>query len=339
MELIKFDRSPYLEEGKKAYGERAVMEQWAKKLACRNYDNVYLLGIGGTEFDFQPFAWFADRKSASDFYQINATSLKAEWPKHMTEKSLVITSSISGTTKETVESTRMLVDRGIDVLAFAPPQTALAEAASEYIPLNLGQNGGMEHVLLLITFLVYGYLHERGEFPDYPEYADQLSHLFEDLADVREQFDQTADEIASKEHRTPYTIITGSGSVLGEMMMFSMCFLEEMQWVRTRPCPADQFFHGCLELIQDDVTVFIFKTEDNTRFEADRVESFCRQIGCRHYVFDARDYEMPGFDEKFRELLSHWIICTLMDDRMSAHYEKYTGHNMNIRRYYRKFEY
>ncbi len=41
-----------------------------------------------------------------------------------------------------------------------------------------------------------------------------------------------------------------------------MCILEEMQWIRTRPVHASDFFHGTLELVEKGVSVILFKGED-----------------------------------------------------------------------------
>lgn len=339
VELIKFNEEAYISEGEKAYAQRSGIEKLAEGLAKKDYKNVYLLGIGGTEFSFEPFAYLANKKSKIDFIQLNAGTLTVAWPKHLDEKSLVITSSISGTTLEAVEATKILVEKNIDVVAFAPKDTALAETASKVIELDLGENGGIEHVTMLITFLIYGFLYFRGEFAEYPRYADQIKNIFKELVDIRKAFETRADAIAQKTYNAPYTIFTGSGSLWGETMMFSMCFLEEMQWVRTRPCRADQFFHGTLELVEKGVPVFIIKSEDEYRSIDTRVENFCKKIQAEYYVIDPAEFSISGLDEQFRELVSHWIVCAMLADRLSAYYERYTKHNMNYRRYYRQFDY
>ena len=53
-----------------------------------------------------------------------------------------------------------------------------------------------------------------------------------------------------------------------------MCILEEMQWIRTRPVHASDFFHGTLELVEKGVSVLLLKGEDAYRPLAERVERF-----------------------------------------------------------------
>lgn len=339
VELIKFNEEAYVREGEKAYSRREEIEELAKEMAKKEYKNVYLLGVGGTEFSFEPFAYLANKKSKLDFIQLNAATMTVLWPKHLDEKSLVITCSISGTTMETVKATEMLVKKNIDVVAFAPKDTPLAQLSSKVIELDLGEGAGIEQVTMLETFLIYGFLNFRGEFDEYPKYADQIKNIFNDLVEIRKAYEFRADEIAQKTYNAPYTIFTGSGSLWGETMMFSMCFLEEMQWVRTRPCRANQFFHGTMELVEKGVPVFIIKSEDEYRPIDTRVENFCKKINAEYYVIDPAEFSIYGLEEQFRELVSHWIVCAMLSDRLSAYYEKYTKHNMNYRRYYRQFEY
>ncbi|MFM2487767.1 hypothetical protein ABW365_04865 [Enterococcus avium] len=44
-------------------------------------------------------------------------------------------------------------------------------------------------------------------------------------------------------------------------------------------------------------------------------------------------------DAEFRELIVPWIVTSLLTERLAAHYEVYTKHNLEYRRYYRQFDY
>jgi fructoselysine-6-phosphate deglycase len=73
-----------------------------------------------------------------------------------------------------------------------------------------------------------------------------------------------------------------------------MCILEEMQWIRTRPVHAADFFHGTLELVEKGVSVIILKGEDAYRPLTDRVEAFARQYTDKVTVLDAASFDLPG---------------------------------------------
>jgi len=131
----------------------------------------------------------------------------------------------------------------------------------------------------------------------------------------------------------------GGAEMWGEVYLFSMCILEEMQWKRTKSVSSAEFFHGTLELLEKEVPLFLVKGEGKCRALDDRVERFAAKITDNLVVFDPRDYTLAGIDDAFRWLLAPCVISTLLVDRLAAHFEHYTGHSLDIRRYYRQFEY
>ena len=72
----------------------------------------------------------------------------------------------------------------------------------------------------------------------------QTKNLFQDLVDIRIKFEPKAEQIAKQFAEEPYTIFIASGALWGENVLFSMCVLEEMQWIRTRAVTSAEFFHG-----------------------------------------------------------------------------------------------
>lgn len=108
---------------------------------------------------------------------------------------------------------------------------------------------------------------------------------------------------------------------------------------RKAPRKKAEFFHGPLELLEKDVPLFLVKGEGKCRALDDRVEHFAAKITDNLVVFDPREYALAGIDDAFRWLLAPCIISTLLVDRLAAHFEHYTGHSLDIRRYYRQFEY
>jgi fructoselysine-6-phosphate deglycase len=117
-----------------------------------------------------------------------------------------------------------------------------------------------------------------------------------------------------------------------------MCILEEMQWIRTRPVHAADFFHGTLELVEPDVSIIVMKGEDESRPLSDRVENFVVKYSNEVTIFDTKDYELEGISEEVRPLVSPVVLATLLE-RISAHLEVVRNHPLTTRRYYKKVEY
>ena len=171
---------------------------------------------------------------------------------------------------------------------------------------------------------MYKLMNLRGDFDAYDRFADQLSeYIFEDLLAIKKKFEPIGMKMASELYNAEYTLFTGSGALWGETLLFSMCMLEEMQWIRCRPVNAAQFFHGTLELIEDKVPVFIVKGEDEFRAQDNRVEEFCKKINCQYVVFDASEYAVR-LDNEFRKFIVPMITTACITGRLSRHYEAYT---------------
>ncbi len=97
VELYKFDEEKYLQEGDAVYAQRKEVEAIADKIAEQGYKNIFLLGIGGTEFEFAQFDYLVKKYSDIELYAINAADVNTVHPKNLTKDSLVITASASGT--------------------------------------------------------------------------------------------------------------------------------------------------------------------------------------------------------------------------------------------------
>lgn len=336
--LIKFDEEGYLESSKLMYAQRAEVENLAKRIHENGYSNIWLLGIGGTEFELYQFAYHVKRMSTIEINVINAADLNMVRPRSLTKESLVITASSSGDTVELVECAKNLIDDGIKVYAFTKKDGILGGIVSECIESAVKTNGGLEMSYALEAFLIYSLIYYRGEFDDYPKFADQVKYIYKDLVAIRKLWEPRAEEIAKNCYKAPYTIFTGSGALWGETELFSECLLEEMQWIRTRPITSAKFFHGTLELVERGVPVIIVKGEDEFRKQDNRVEEFCKLINAEYYVVDTQEFAV-SVDDKFRPLIVSWIAVVLMTDRLTNWYECYTRHNKKYRRYYRQFKY
>ena len=338
IELIKFDEVGYFESADAVYAQRAEVEQLADELDKEGYSNIWLLGIGGTEFELYQFEYNVKRMSDVDIKVINAADCNMVRPKGLTKDSLVITASASGDTPELVECVRNLVADGIRVVAFTKLDGILGGIVTKAIQSGVKTVGGLEFSYVLESFLIYSLIYKKGYFPGYPKFADELKNIFKDLVDIRKVWEPKAENIAKHCWNAPYTIFTGSGALWGETELFAECLLEEMQWVRTRPITSAKFFHGTLELVEPGVPVIIIKGEDEYRKQDNRVEDFCKLINAEYYVLDTQEYKINVSDE-FRPLVIPWIVTALLAERLTNWYELFTKHNKKYRRYYRQFKY
>lgn len=347
VEIMHFDQEGYLADGAAAVETGDKMEALADKVADEGYDAIFLMGVGGTWDELMQLEYLMNKYGDKDLevYLIHAAEFNVMGHKRMTDKSVVLTASESGTTPEILEAVPKLKEMGVRVYAMTKPDGEIGKAIGAENCIKMASNhgsGGCEMGYYLADRFGLKLLERRGCFPKYREFVEQTKNIWPALIDVRKKFEPKAEELAAKYALAPYTMFVGSGILWPETILFAMCILEEMQWKRTRYITSADFFHGTLELVEPGVPVFLFKGEDECRKLDERVEAFLKsgRTGDEDYVVvDTAEYALPGLDEEFRTITSIWILSSLITDRLSAYYELNTKHNLKYRRYYHQFDY
>lgn len=178
----------------------------------------------------------------------------------------------------------------------------------------------------------------RNEIDNYEELVSELKRLPELLLEVKRAFEPKAEAFAACIAGSDYHIFTGGGNTWPSALYYATCILEEMQWIRTRPVHASDFFHGTLELVDKSVSVMLFKGEDAFRPLAERVENFAPNYTDKLTVLDSKDFALPGISDEVRALVSPIILATVLE-RVSAHLEVMRNHPLETRRYYKRVAY
>lgn len=336
--MYNFDAAVYRQTAKSIIATRSQCEKVADEIYQRGFSNLFFVGVGGALAPMLVINEFAKELTSLPIYVEQAAELLQKNNRRLTQDSVVITMSKSGDTKESVAIAEWCKARNIRVVAITrESQSPLAKNACWHIPML--QKKGVEFEYLLLLWFFMRLLHKNGEFTHYARFADQLELLPENLLRAKQQFESQADVIANKYHACDYMMWVGGAEMWGEVYLFSMCILEEMQWKRTRPVSSAEFFHGALELLEKEVPLFLVKGEGKCRALDERVECFASKITDNLVVIDPKAYALDGIDDEFRWIMAPCVVSTLLVDRLAAHFEKYTGHSLDIRRYYRQFDY
>jgi fructoselysine-6-phosphate deglycase len=258
---------------------------------------------------------------------------------HLGPQSVVVIPSLSGTTKESVEALTYCKERGATVLTLTGhADTPLARGADHSFVNFAEDDTSCESFYLQSLLLALSLMHHRGEYDDYSRVLGELATLPRLLLEVKRAFEPRAADLAVQLKDEPFHIITGAGSTWPEAFYYGMCILEEMQWIRTRPVHASDFFHCTLELVEDGVSVLVLKGEDATRPLTERVEKFAPNYTDKVCVLDAADHALPGISEDARALVSPVLLATVLE-RLSAHLEVLRDHPLTTRRYYKRVAY
>ena len=303
--------------------------------------NLFFLGAGGAGVLMLPAAQLLGRKSAFPVKLVHAAEIVATDDVNLGPRSIVVIPSLSGTTKEAVQVLEFAQSKGAKVIAITGhADTPVAEKADFNFTNFAEDDTSSEMFYLTSLVIVLAILEERGELgePGFEQIVKELSLLPDALIEVKRAFEPRAEELAKLYRDESYHIITGAGSAWTEAWYYGTCILEEMQWIRTRPVHASDFFHGTLELVERDVSVLLFKSEDEARALGERVERFVPSVSDKLQVIDPAQFELPGVSAATRALISPVLLATVLE-RLSAHLEVLRDHPLTTRRYYRRVDY
>ena len=182
------------------------------------------------------------------------------------------------------------------------------------------------------------FLKNAGYFDKYDQFFKEIVHMPDNVVQIYKDADADAEAYAKTYCDEPLTYLIGSGNLEDWATCYGMCIMEEMQWMRTRPISAANFFHGTLEVVERDIPVILIKGEDATRPQMDRVEKFVNTISAKVIVFDSKKFKLEGISDEFRWILAP-IVMRSAFQRVNVHLEHYRRHPLAIRRYYRHLDY
>ncbi|MFI7049567.1 SIS domain-containing protein [Streptosporangium sandarakinum] len=333
--MLRFNEPEFLSRTASAAALRPQIEELVDRLVDEGFDNLLLVGAGGTYAQMWPYEHLARRSSTFDVRAAIAAELVVSGDARLGERSVVVFTSVSGTTEDSIRAIEYCKARGAYTIGFTgypdSPIAKLVDAALVTEPETWPFDVQM-------LFFMGRLLSRRGEFDGYDKLADELADIPRILVDVAKQAEPVAAAFAEAHRNNDYHFLIGGGNLWGFTYLYSMCILEEMQWLRTTRVHSAEFFHGSLELLEEDTSVVIFQGEDETRALTDRAEAFAKRVSKDVTVFDTRDYPLDGISPEFRGLLSPLVLDTVLS-RVSKHLERVRDHSLDLRRYYRVMDY
>ncbi|PFK98554.1 sugar isomerase [Priestia megaterium] len=337
--MLKFNPQNYLKVTNGAVLLRAEIEKKMDEVSKKEFKNLFLIGSGGSIAIMYPFEYIWNSTSTIPAYAEIASEFMLQSHKQFDKNSVVILSSLSGTTEETVEAAQYCKERGATTIGLVGEMGTPLANIVDYPIANYAENDyAADSINLQMYMIIFRLMHNNGEFPKYDKFVSELEKMPENLISVKEQAEEKAKEFANKYKDEDYHMLIGSGTAWGRTYAYSMCVLEEMQWIRTKSVHAAEFFHGTIELVERDTSIILLKGEDATRPLADRVERFAEKYTDKLTIFDTKDYTLEGISPEFRQYFPPLVLGSLLQ-RVSVHLEDKRNHSLDKRRYYRTVAY
>jgi len=337
--MFNFDEARFLAIQAGAVTLASSIDQAVGGLLVDGADSVFFLGTGGAGILMQPALQLLSHRSAFAAYSGLPAEIVITGHPRLGQKSIAVIPSISGTTKESVAALEFCKRRGARIIALIGHADTPLASGADFALVNFAEDDtSCESFYLQSLLIALSIMKHRGECHSYPLVVSELQRLPALLVAVKRAFEAQAERFAESIKAEPYHILTGAGSTWPEAFYYGMCILEEMQWIRTRPVHAADFFHGTLELLDKDVSLIVFKGEDALRPLVDRVEAFALNHTRKLAVFDSANFDLPGIGTETRALISPVLLASVME-RVSAHLEIKRSHPLTTRRYYKRVPY
>ena len=337
--MLHFDENRFLriQSGAVALAER--LHSTIGQCLDDGAQNLFFAGSGGAGILMQPAARLLQTRSTLPVFHEMPAELVTAGSVHLGPRSVVVIPSLSGTTQESIAALEKARSVGATVISLTGHAgTPLSDGADHSFVNFAEDDTSCESFYLQSLLLALSVLDHRGEIQDREQVVSELELLPSGLLEIKRGFETRAEALADRLQDEGFHIVTGAGSTWPQAFYYGMCILEEMQWIRTRPVHASDFFHGTLELVEEGVSVVVLKGEDATRTLCERVEAFAPRYTGKLTVIDSADLPLPGVSRRTRELVSPVLLATVLE-RVSAHLEVKRDHPLTTRRYYKQVAY
>ncbi len=337
--MLNFDEARFLGIQSGAVALAVRLDAAVGEALAAGAPNIHFLGTGGAAILMQPAVQLLRRRSAFRVFDDPTAELLVSDPVNLRRGSIVVIPSLSGTTRESVEMLEMARARGAVVIALLGNGATPLGRGSDHVMVNpAADDTSSESFYIQSLLIALSLLKHRGEIANGDALVAEMQTLPRQLLRMKQAMEPRAAGLAQVIANYGYHIVTGAGNAWPQAFYYGMCILEEMQWIRTRPVHASDFFHGTLELVEEGVSVIVLKGEDEMRPLAERVERFVPSVGGELTMIDTADFPTLGLSAELRGLLSPVFLATVLE-RVSAHLEVLRNHPLTTRRYYRRVQY
>jgi fructoselysine-6-phosphate deglycase len=337
--LLNFDEGRYVAIQSGAVALAPELRVWVGQAFDTGVSNVFFVGSGGAGILMEPAAQLLRNRSLIHCIWEMPAELVSNGSPRLGPSAFVVMPSLSGTTPETLKALEYCHHKGALVMALTGDSASpLASAADVNFTVPAADDTSSESFYLQSVLVALAVMDARKEIDDYPQIVSELEQLPGVLLDVKRGFEDRAAALAQDLAAGAWHIITGAGNTWAEAFYYGMCILEEMQWIRTRPVHAADFFHGTLELVEPGVNVITLKGEGASRDLVERVERFVPRVGGKLTTLDAKTLVDERLSPAVRPLVSPALLAAALE-RVSAHLEVLRDHPLTLRRYYRQMEY
>lgn len=304
--------------------------------------DVFLTACGGSLVDLYPGYYFINAESETmHAHWLTAKEMVVSPSKFLKKGALVILCSHGGNTPETVNAAKFAKERGAAIITMTHnPESVCAQEDMKPIVYDWSDETDEKErpqglVMRILNELLK--VQETG----YKKYDAILDGLEKADGIVRAAVKKVQNRtwlFAEKYAQEPFLYIMGSGASYSQAYGFSICSLQEMQWMDCCYLHSGEYFHGPFECTDKDHLYILLMGTGKARAMDERALTFLEKYGEKYEVIDAEELGINTIDESVNE-----YFCPMLFYAMSVAYR--TGlqdkrrHPLDMRRYMGVVEY
>lgn len=322
-----------------ALAQRPRAELVAREVVDADLKNVFLVGCGGSLNDFGALHFTLESRSQSfPVFHLNSNEFVIRRPAQLGTGSLVLIASHNGTTKETLEAAQVAHEAGARVIAFTKDMTTPLVPLADDVFIYKSDRTILAPKQVLISQLGYALLEASGVPGDYDGIRTAFDALPTALDRAHDEADEFFPEIARALVEADHTYVLAGGPNYAVGYGMAMCYFLEMQRLGASAFHANEFFHGAFEITDADTSLLVWRGEDASSPQIDRLEDFLDRYNSNHHVVDSRRFTLEGVPAHLRGEVTPLLLSTL-SKRLAEHLEVVTGNPLTRRRYMFTVEY
>jgi len=322
----------------KGISQRGKIEKIVSEIFKKEIKNVYLVGCGGSFACMFPCKYILETNSKLPVYIYNSSEFLSIKPVNLSDKSLVILSSYTGETGETVDAAKYVNEVGATTIGFTGKEDSSLGKTVQNVFANDAKVGITDSKIIMLYQVMFNVVKHNDNYPRYEEMMEAISTLSENLYNIKRMVKDRAEKFSQQNKNEKYFMVIGSGPCWGETYSFATCVLEEMQWIIAQPVHAGEYFHGAFEIVKEKTNLLILKGEDLTRNLVNRVENFSKKYSENITIIDTKDYKLPGISDDLRGYFSPLVLSAILDV-FAENLAKQREHPLSTRRYMGKVTY
>jgi fructoselysine 6-phosphate deglycase len=335
----EFDRREFQEDLEGALKAKTEAATLGAELAKMGFSRVFLVGCGAPNRVMSVIKYWMEMHARHlEIYLYYPAELVNQAPPKLDEHALVVIASHSGTTPEILRAADFVAQHPCVSVGVTQKTESPFAKKVKYL-LTYGETKqGYFAIYILLQALLGPIMKELEQWKLQDALSKALDRLPEVLADTSLANETRAAEEARFCRDEKIFYLYGSGPMFATAYVFGVCVLMEQLWEHAFPGEGAEFFHGPLEIVDENSTILLLLGEDPSRPEVERIVRFCKKLTGRLIIYDSKEFEMKGVPEEIRPIFAPFVIQAALD-RIAAHLSVFHNHPLTTRRYMWRMEY